>query len=94
MSDRKAGILKRGVIDPIRADTRPLCEIMDDYIPYGRWAMEAYLRRCRMTKMEEYTTNANSMVADLLDWYECMPGEYPNLDHDMLAKLALLLMVK
>ncbi len=47
-----------------------------------------------MTKMEEYTTNANSMVADLLDWYECMPGEYPNLDHDMLAKLALMALLR
>lgn len=33
----------RAGIDPIRFDTRPLHEIMNDYIPYGRWAMEAYL---------------------------------------------------
>lgn len=25
------------------ADRRPLTTIMDDYIPYGRWAMELYL---------------------------------------------------
>jgi len=27
------------------ADRRPLQVIMDDLIPYGRWAMEAYLRK-------------------------------------------------
>ncbi len=36
--------MRRGGIDPIRADRRPIEQIMNDFIPYGRWAMEAYLR--------------------------------------------------
>lgn len=33
-------ILKRGGIDPVRADRRPLSEILEDEIPYARWAAE------------------------------------------------------
>jgi hypothetical protein len=37
--------MRRGGIDPMRLDRRPLSEIMNDSIPYGRWAMEEYLKR-------------------------------------------------
>jgi hypothetical protein len=36
--------MKRGGIDPIQLDRRPLHQIMNDYLPYGRWAMEKYLK--------------------------------------------------
>lgn len=49
MKTRKAEIMKRGGIDPIRVDKRPLHEILDDFIPEGRWNMEAYLRRVKKT---------------------------------------------
>src|SRR5215831_9211396 len=32
--------LRRGGRDPLLADTRPLAEVLDDYIPYKRWARE------------------------------------------------------
>ena len=43
--DRRAALLKRAGIDLVKADPRPTNEILNDYIPYGRWAMEAYLRK-------------------------------------------------
>lgn len=39
-TDRKAELLRRAGIDPIRVDTRPLSIIMDDEIPYQRWERE------------------------------------------------------
>jgi hypothetical protein len=33
-------MLKRGGIDPIRIDRRALSEILNDEIPYARWAKE------------------------------------------------------
>src|SRR5205814_1782529 len=38
-------IIRRANADP--PDYRPLSVIMNDCIPEGRWAMEAYLVRCR-----------------------------------------------
>lgn len=32
--------MKRAGFDPMRLDPRPLCEIMDDFIPYERWEDE------------------------------------------------------
>ena len=45
--DRRNELLKRAGISAEQADTRPTNEILNDSIPYGRWAMEAYLRKRR-----------------------------------------------
>jgi hypothetical protein len=42
---RSEELMRRAGIDPVSRDPRPLAEIMDDYIPYGRFAMETYLLR-------------------------------------------------
>jgi len=40
MNERQAEALRRGGIDPIRVDRRPLSEILNDEIPYQRWTDE------------------------------------------------------
>ena len=47
LTPRSKELLRRAGIDPLRADSRPLAEIMQDHIPYGRWNLEAYLRQRR-----------------------------------------------
>jgi hypothetical protein len=37
---RKIELMKRGGIDPISMDRRPLSQILDDHIPYERWEQE------------------------------------------------------
>lgn len=44
---RKAQMMKRGGIDPMRADRRPLNIVMNDEIPYERF--ENQYRRLRRT---------------------------------------------
>jgi hypothetical protein len=41
MTDRQVEMLRRGGIDPIRLDRRSLSEILNDHIPYERWARDA-----------------------------------------------------
>ena len=40
-SDRRAALIKRAGVDPVRVDPRPLSEILQDEIPYLRWSKEA-----------------------------------------------------
>jgi hypothetical protein len=40
-------MIKRTGFDPLRFDRRPLTEIMDDEIPYRRWADEAKARKAK-----------------------------------------------
>jgi hypothetical protein len=42
---RQAELIRRGGIDPIRVDTRPFGEIIDDEIPYARWERERKRRK-------------------------------------------------
>jgi hypothetical protein len=37
--------IKRFGLDPLRFDRRPMYEILDDEIPYERWAREAKDRK-------------------------------------------------
>lgn len=41
--DRRAEMLRRGGIDPIRLDKRPIGLIMGDAIPYANWARQWFL---------------------------------------------------
>lgn len=43
--ERRAEIMRRGGIDPIRVDRRPLSVIMGDEIPLRRWQHERYILR-------------------------------------------------
>jgi hypothetical protein len=42
---RKTELLRRGGIDPLRGDRRPLSQILNDEIPEKRWSDEAKARK-------------------------------------------------
>ena len=44
MTDRRKAEMQRRRLAE-EPDLRPLRLIINDYVPYGKWAMEAYLKR-------------------------------------------------
>ena len=41
MTDRRSELIRRAGKDPVQLDTRPLSVIMNDEIPYIKWARQA-----------------------------------------------------
>lgn len=54
-TDRRTELLKRGGIDPIRADTRPFHVIIGDEVPYEKFEKQFELvKRAGYTSWQKY----------------------------------------